>query len=151
MKIVFFLMTLLTLNTAFSQDKGTPKVDSSSMPREIQSNIIDHSDIQRYIESHGIVAKKKPFIEGYRIQIFNSNNREEATKAKSDFYAKYPNMRAYTVYQQPYYKVRVGDYPNPESAKADLRKMAKSYPSSFLVPEQIRRIDSKEEDEDPKK
>lgn len=143
MKIVFFLIITFFLNSVWAQDK----VDSTNVSYELNSKIIDHSDVQRYIESHGMVVKKKPFTEGYRIQIFNSNNRDEATAAKSDFYSKFPNMRAYSVYQQPYYKVRVGDYPNPESAKADLKKLARSYPSSFLVPEQIRRIEGKEEEE----
>lgn len=53
-------------------------------------------------------------------------------------------MRCYISYQQPYYKVRVGDYEDQTEAKPDLKKMAKFYPSSFLVPDQIRRTNEKD-------
>jgi hypothetical protein len=46
---------------------------------------------------------------------------------------------------QPYYKVRIGDYAQQESAKGDLKKLARFYPSSFLVPDQIRRTGDNEE------
>ena len=112
---------------------------------ELKSTIIDHSGIQHYIENHKPIVKKKPFLEGYRIQIFNGNNKDDANKTKSEFYGKYPGMRCYVTYQQPYYKVRVGDYPDQGSAKSDLKKLARDYPSSFLVPDQIRRLDKDDE------
>mgnify|MGYP001123953561 CR=1 FL=1 len=118
-------------------------MDSISRPI-IASAILDHSDIQRYIESHRAIIKRKPFQEGFRIQIYNGSNRDDANRIKSDFYSKFPYMRCYISYQQPYYKVRVGDYEDQTEAKPDLKKMAKFYPSSFLVPDQIRRTNEKD-------
>lgn len=115
---------------------------------ELKSSIIDHSGVQKYIEKHQKIIKKKPFIEGYRIQIYNGNNKEDANKIRAEFYSNYPSMRCYLTYQQPYYKVRVGDYQDQGSAKADLKKMARTYPSSFLVPDQIRRMDKEEDKKD---
>jgi len=106
----------------------------------LKSAIIDHSDVQSYIRAHPLVEKKRAFFQGYRIQIYSGNNKEDANKVKSDFYSKFPAMRCYLNYQQPYYKLRVGDYDDQESAKLDTRKLAKHYPSSFLVPDEVRRI-----------
>jgi SPOR domain len=114
----------------------------------LKSTIIDHSGVQPYITAHPVVGKKKPFFQGYRIQIFSGNSKEEANKVKSDFYSKYPNMRCYLTYQQPYYKLRVGDYEDQESAKPDAKRLARSYPSSFLVPDEVRRTGDKESDKD---
>jgi len=108
---------------------------------------MDHSGVQKYIESHKMIVKKKPFSEGFRIQIYNGNNREDANRMKSEFYGKFPGMRCYLTYMQPYYKVRIGDYPDQGAAKGDLKKLARYYPSSFLVPDQIRRTGDNEDKE----
>jgi SPOR domain len=141
-KLILFLLTLIS-SALFSQT-----TTDSATSNELKSNIIDHSGVQKYIEKHQKIIKKKPFVEGYRIQIYNGNNKEDANKIKVEFYSNYPGMRCYLNYQQPYYKVRVGDYQDQGSAKADLKKMARTYPSSFLVPDQIRRMDKDEDKKD---
>lgn len=105
----------------------------------LKSMIVDHSGVQPYITAHPMIDKRKPFFQGYRIQIFSGNSKEEANKVKADFYNKYPQMRCYLTYQQPYYKLRVGDYEDQESAKPFAKMLAKTYPSSFLVPDEVRR------------
>jgi hypothetical protein len=143
--ILFFFIAFSTIN-------GTAQQNDTVKNNDVESSIIDHSNIGSLIGSHKKIIKKSPFAEGYRIQIFNGNSREEAMKVKSDFYNKFPSIRCYTVYQQPYYKVRVGDYPNPESARNDLKLLGRHFPSSFLVPEKIRRLDNDDDkDEDSKK
>lgn len=146
MKHFIILISFCTFFTCFSQQNDTAKSN------ELESEIVDHSNINGLMNSHKKIIRKSPFAEGYRIQIFNGNSREEAMKVKSDFYNKFPSIRCYTIYQQPYYKVRVGDYPNPESAKNDLKLLGRYFPSSFLVPEKIRRLDNDEDkDEEGKK
>jgi len=143
MKHIYTILFLVLL-----QLNACSQSDSSSAP-ELKSSIVDHSGVQKYIDNHRQIVKKKPFIEGFRIQIYNGNNKEDANKIKAEFYSTYPSMRCYLTYQQPYYKVRVGDYPDQGSAKIDLKKLARNYPSSFLVPDQIRRLD-KDDDKDKK-
>jgi hypothetical protein len=145
MKNFLFLIVSFFAIESFSQQRDTSKSN------EIESEIIDHSNINGLINSHKKIIRKSPFTEGYRIQIFNGNSREEAMKVKSDFYNKFPSIRCYTIYQQPYYKVRVGDYPNPESARNDLKLLGRHFPSSFLVPEKIRRLDNDDEKEEETK
>jgi SPOR domain len=139
-KLILFLI-LCSATILNAQTADTPATN------ELKSSIIDHSGVQKYIEKHQKIIKKKPFVEGYRIQIYNGNNKEDANKIRAEFYSNYPSMRCYLTYQQPYYKVRVGDYQDQGSAKVDLKKMARTYPSSFLVPDQIRRL---EKDDDKK-
>lgn len=139
-KILLFLLLFCT-SLINAQSADTPIVN------ELKSTIVDHSGVQKYIEKHQKIIKKKPFVEGYRIQIYNGNNKDDANKIRAEFYSNYPSMRCYLTYQQPYYKVRVGDYQDQGSAKVDLKKMARTYPSSFLVPDQIRRL---EKDDDKK-
>ena len=51
-------------------------------------------------------------IQGYRIQIFFGSDRRAANEARTKFLQLYPETEAYLVYQQPNFKVRVGDFRN---------------------------------------
>ncbi len=50
----------------------------------------------------------------FRVQLFRGNNmqtsREEAAVVKSKFLDKYPNEEVFTVFDSPYWKVRVGTF-----------------------------------------
>lgn len=140
-KLYFFILFLSPILSYAQTATDTAKP-------ELKSAIIDHSGVQKYIDKHGKIIKKKPFTEGYRIQIYNGNNKEDANKIRTEFYSTYPTMRCYLTYQQPYYKVRVGDYQDQGSAKVDLKKLARSYPSSFLVPDQIRSLNKEDDKKD---
>ena len=130
---IIYLITLSILSCFVSAQTA----DTSE--NALKSMIIDHSGVQPFITAHPMIDKRKPFFQGYRIQIFSGNSKEEANRVKADFYSKYPSMRCYLTYQQPYYKLRVGDYEDQESAKPDAKKLARIYPSSFLVPDEVRR------------
>lgn len=47
---------------------------------------------------------------GYRIQIFTGKDRDEASKIKAYFINLFPDVDNYIVYEEPNYKVRVGDF-----------------------------------------
>ncbi|MBL7790641.1 MAG: SPOR domain-containing protein [Chitinophagales bacterium] len=140
-------ITLLIFSVSYSLISAQSEDSTANV---LKSSIIDHSGVQPYITAHPMLDKKKPFFQGYRIQIFSRNSKEEANKVKSEFYSKFPAMRCYLTYQQPYYKLRVGDYEDQESAKPDAKKLARTYPSSFLVPDEVRRTGDKDTDKDKK-
>jgi hypothetical protein len=139
-KIISLIAILFLFDSIEAQTEDTSA-------NALRSAIIDHSGVQPYIVAHPMIEKKKAFYQGYRIQIFSGNSKDEANKVKSDFYSKFPAMRCYLSYQQPYYKLRIGDYDDQESAKPDARKLARHYPSSFIVPDEIRRIGSEADKE----
>src|SRR4051812_22554420 len=62
-----------------------------------------------------LVAKQKDqnlanqSMHGYRIQIYFGGVRQKAAEVKLDFNSKYPDLQAYLSYQQPNFKVRIGD------------------------------------------
>ncbi len=109
--------------------------------------IVDHSDVMELMTKHKMIIKEKPITQGYRIQIFNTTDKNEALTAKSNFYNKFPHIRCYTSYVQPYYKVKVGDYQDEQEARADLKSISRAYPSSFLVFDIIKRKKGEEDSE----
>ena len=77
-------------------------------------------------------------IPGYRIQIYFGVNRQKASEVKLDFISKYPEMAAYLTYQQPNYKVRIGDFHNRYEAYQFLKKIEGLYPMTFVVPDEVK-------------
>lgn len=76
-------------------------------------------------------------IKGYRIQIYFGGNRKKATKAKSRFLKKFPDQAAYTLYQQPNFKIRIGNFRNKLEAQKLYHDLQKVFNTVFIVPTRI--------------
>lgn len=74
---------------------------------------------------------------GYRIQIHFGQDRNAAKQVQNDFSGKFPYFSSYLVYQQPYFKVSVGNYRTKLDAVRCLNQIKKSYPGAFIVKEKI--------------
>lgn len=74
---------------------------------------------------------------GYRVQIYFGNQREPAKETKSRFLSLYPEMKAHETYQQPNYKIRVGDFRNKVEAFGVLKTIQKDFPNAFIVQDDI--------------
>ena len=84
--------------------------------------------------------KKVGEINGYRIQIAaysGVNSKSQAEYAKNSFNNLFPYTRAYLIYNEPYFKVRVGNYPSRLQAYKDLENIRLTYPSAYIVPDKI--------------
>lgn len=78
---------------------------------------------------------------GYRIQIGFSSNRDDVQAAEAKFKARFPEFfdRTYFLYQQPYWKVRIGDYYREIDAQEMLKQIRIYFPDAFIVGDKIRR------------
>lgn len=79
-----------------------------------------------------------PTMPGYRVQIYFGVNRPKATEVKLDFCSKYVDVPAYLTYQQPNYKVRIGDFRNRYEAFEFLKRIEGQYPTNFVVPDNVK-------------
>ena len=75
---------------------------------------------------------------GYRVQIHYGNNRTKATEIKAEFLLTHPDISAYLIYQQPNFKVRLGDFKTRLQAQELLDKIIDDYPASFIVRDEVR-------------
>ena len=73
-------------------------------------------------------------IPGYRIQILNTTDRAAALDAKTKAYRLFPELKAYLLYQSPYYRIRVGNFKTKEEADEYMRTLARNFDNNvFLV------------------
>ncbi len=56
------------------------------------------------------IQKRNRELNGYRIQIYFGTDRNAANNAREQFRNAYPAYEVYLKYQQPNYKIRVGDF-----------------------------------------
>ena len=129
---IFFLVFFLFISCfAFSQEVTTYNSDSSLI-------------ITKDAKFDELVAKQKrqnllnQTMHGYRIQIYFGGVRQKASEVKMDFNSRYPDITAYISYQQPNFKVRIGDYRNRFEAQKFLKDLEGLYPTSFIVPDDVR-------------
>ncbi len=76
-------------------------------------------------------------VQGFTIQVYSGNNREQANEAKTMVYRLLPNARPDTKYVQPNYKVKVGKFLNRFEAQAMYAKLKSEFPNVLVVPEKF--------------
>lgn len=79
----------------------------------------------------------RKFIEGFTIQIYSGQNREEAMNTKKKLLVDTPELSAELEYHQPKFRVRVGSYFSRLEAQKDLYRLKRFFPNAILVPEKI--------------
>ena len=79
----------------------------------------------------------RKFIDGYTIQIYTGQNREEAMITKKKMMNDAPELTSVLEYHQPKFRVRVGSYFSRLEAQRDLLRLKRPFPNAILVPEKI--------------
>lgn len=77
---------------------------------------------------------------GYRVRIFFDNKqsaRVESENTLNKFKSLFPDVMAYRIYANPYFKVTVGDFRTKSEAMSLLSRIKGSFPSAFVVKENI--------------
>ncbi len=118
---VFSLLVLLSLaKLIVAQSNITVKQDAAI------SKLVD-----RHIELNTTVKR----ITGWRIQLISNSDREEVNKAKAQFLTTYPNAKTYLTYQQPYFKLRIGDFADKAEAYKFMKEINDNFKGIFIVPD----------------
>ncbi len=82
--------------------------------------------------------KEKEFVNGWRIQIINTDDRRKMEKAISRFRYHFPYINNVSWEQvSPYYRVKVGGFDSKLKAQAFLDEVKEFFPSAITVWEKI--------------
>jgi len=74
---------------------------------------------------------------GFRIQVINTSDRSAAINAKTKIYQLYPELKAYLLYQSPYFRLRVGNFKDKEDADYHLKALSKQFTNVYLVRDMV--------------
>jgi len=77
--------------------------------------------------------RKNADIEGWRVQILSTTDRQQADSEKIRFQSSFPEMYADWTHEKPYYKLRVGACRNRMEAMALLNDLKDYYPGAYVA------------------
>jgi hypothetical protein len=127
----YFLVILFCMPYSRAQDVTSYNSDSSVIiTKDARYEELVNKQKQQNIQNQSM--------HGYRIQIYFGGVRQKASEVKLDFNDRYPDIPAYLSYQQPNFKVRIGDYRNRFEAQRFLKNIEGLYPTSFIVPDDVK-------------
>ena len=103
-------------------------------------NVKQDSRIDRLIRRQRDVYSVSNTMNGFRIQIFMEIGNDAVAHAESmkySFTRAFPEIPVYLSYEQPYYRLRVGDFRNRIEAEKYLRLIKPKFGLAFVTAEEI--------------
>src|SRR3954471_3148783 len=70
---------------------------------------------------------------GYRLQVLNTQSREQAYKLKAELLQHFPEQKSYVLYQAPYFKIRFGNFTDKAEALQYKKRLSSIYPQAIYV------------------
>ncbi len=117
-----------------------PPVDFKIIPTESKKQ----EDVNLYfgeeLSSEVDTTKQKTFrkVEGYRVQIFSTKNFEESKDMQAKFSKLFPEEKIYSAFDEPYYKLRTGNFTSRYDASKYLQKILdKKFKSAWVVKTEV--------------
>lgn len=102
-----------------------------------QVQINEQAEITRAMEFYKTKAQTTDYVEGWRIQLINTDNRRQMESARARFSSKYPYLKMTWEHVQPYYQVRVGAYKDKIELEGFLRELKYDFPRAIPVRDKV--------------
>lgn len=142
MKKLLLLLSIFFLKSSFAQDT---------------SSVVIHKDprvdllIARQAGINTATKKAMPRImQGYRLMVANTNSREEAIAAKTKLYTYFPELKAYLIYQAPFFKLKAGNFKTRDEAVKYQKQMSNFFPKGvFVINDRVELKPEKDEEASP--
>jgi hypothetical protein len=94
-----------------------------------------------------VISKTRVSMQGYRIQVINTIDRNAAIAAKSKMMQMFPQHKVYMPYRPPYFLVRLGNFKSKAEAEPVKKQISKVIASTiYIIPDVIElRVERTEE------
>lgn len=92
------------------------------------------------ISKHIKLNQKAKGFPGYRIQVFfasGTDAKNQANKLKTELRDSFSDYNVYVLYEEPFFKVKIGDFRNKIEAYKLFKQIQEYYPSAFIVEDLI--------------
>lgn len=125
--------TFLTVILVLSVCQGFAQVDSVSsivIHRDPRVDMLVKKQAQINEETTREARRAGP---GYRIQVINTSDRNAAISAKAKVYKHFPELKAYLIYQSPYFRLRVGNFRAKEEADDYMKQLSREFPGAVYM------------------
>lgn len=125
MKYILFLSFIILAGFASAQDT---------------SSVVVHKDhrldllLKKQGEVNAAIKKANArTARGYRLLVINTQKRDDAIAAKTKVYTNFPELKAYLVYQSPFFKLKVGNFRTREDAVQYQKSLGYHFPKGVFI------------------
>ncbi len=112
---------------------------AATVASQAQVRVVGDVAVDRMVERHVELNSRVKTIPGYRVQIASFSGTNSKTKAfdlRDSFVTDYPDVQAYIVFDEPNFKVKVGDFRTRLEAYAFLQTI-KDFYKGYIVKDNI--------------
>ena len=137
MKIVIaILISVITTNAFTQQMMITDSIGSIAVRKDIRLDVLAAK--QAEINKKAVMMNTT-HASGYRIQVINTQSRDEANAIKADMLRRFPEQKTYLLYKSPNFRVRVGNFLTQREAEPIRKMVAALYPnrSIYLISDRV--------------
>ena len=128
---------LFGLRPKFEEPVDTVMESAAHPPKQFIAGTANVNEkVEDVLDSINRFNITRKFIEGFTIQVYSGQNREEAMNVKKKIGME-TDVNAMLEYTQPKFRVRVGSYYSRLEAQKDLTRLKRLYANAILVPEKI--------------
>ncbi len=123
-KIVFIIAIIFSVST----------ICATNSIRVIQSQDVET------LNTKFIDYKTNQAVTGFRVNIFSesgNNSKTAAFQARTTFMTDYPDIPTYLVFEEPFFKIKVGNFRSRIEAQGLLKQIQTTYPNAFVVKDAI--------------
>ena len=136
MKRIFFFLSFLVLGSAFVLSVSAQNRYTYGGNRS-KGNVVVTGDVavKQLVEKHIDLNERVRTIPGFRIQVASLSgtaSKNRAFEMKERLNAAFPEVEAYVVYDEPNFKVKVGDFRTRLEAYLFLQKIRADYPGTII-------------------
>lgn len=85
-----------------------------------------------YIEN-----KESKYVEGYILQVYSGNSREEANRARFKMNELFPELEPKVSYHQPNFRVKAGKFTDRLRANRIHERVKEEFPRALLLPDRF--------------
>ena len=97
-----------------------------------------NQQMEELVNKHVSINSSKKTMQGFRIQVYSGQERTKATELKNSLLNQYPDFASYLLYQQPYFKVRIGDFKTRLDALKLLDQVKTNFSVAFIVRDEVK-------------
>ena len=123
-----------------AQNKDTVvdnRINSSLISDSLGTALNIKSKLDKFLDTVSFNSRRIGYIQGYTIQVYTGNSRQEANEAKSTVYKMLPDSFPQLIYQQPNFKVKVGKFYTRFDSQKIFMQLKRKFPRAIVIPERI--------------
>jgi hypothetical protein len=130
MKSLLLLAGILSFNFVIAQGNAYPDTNSVVIHKDAR---IDALAKKQAALNAAIKKASARSMRGYRLLVINTNKRNEAIDAKTKIYTYFPELKAYLIYQTPYFKLKAGNFRTRDEADRYRKNLNAVFPKGVYI------------------